>query len=409
MLQARAALLRPALPAGARLSATTITGLGWWRSRIGEHRLRGPAALRLRPARRRRARARAAQTCPRPAHGDGCGERCRRSARWSGWRSTYFLECCRLALIATVLLIRCCERLTPGKRRVLERYLRAETLAPGGFLAARSLPPVAGRSQRDPRRASAGWRQASSGDTRSLLALGSGRAWPGVRQDASLPEGYLPGAECLAWRLIAILPRHDARRSGSATFYEAGPTPGRLAVGAPGAGNGPVPVAIEVRDVSKTFQLPGHRLDTIKERVVHPFARPEVHDLHALRNVSFDVRRGEFFGIVGRNGSGKSTLLKILASIYQADSGRIRMAGTLAPFIELGVGFNTDLTAEENIVLNGVMMGLTRERGAGADRQRPRVRRAGGVHRHEAEELLVGDAGPACLLGDARRPRPTSC
>ncbi len=70
--------------------------------------------------------------------------------------------------------------------------------------------------------------------------------------------------------------------------------------------------------------------------------------------------RGEFFGIVGRNGSGKSTLLKVLASIYQADSGRVRMAGTLAPFIELGVGFNTELTAEENIVLNGVMMGLTR-------------------------------------------------
>jgi ABC-type polysaccharide/polyol phosphate transport system ATPase subunit len=82
--------------------------------------------------------------------------------------------------------------------------------------------------------------------------------------------------------------------------------------------------------------------------------------LRALDDVSFEVRRGEFFGVVGRNGSGKSTLLKILASIYRADAGSVRMAGRLAPFIELGVGFNMDLTARENVQLNGVMMGLTR-------------------------------------------------
>ena len=75
--------------------------------------------------------------------------------------------------------------------------------------------------------------------------------------------------------------------------------------------------------------------------------------------MSFDVREGEFFGIVGRNGSGKSSLLKILASIYRADAGRVRMAGRVAPFIELGVGFNPELTARENGVLNGVLMGLT--------------------------------------------------
>jgi ABC-2 type transport system ATP-binding protein len=83
-----------------------------------------------------------------------------------------------------------------------------------------------------------------------------------------------------------------------------------------------------------------------------------------LRGVSFDVRRGEFFGIVGRNGSGKSTLLKIMSSIYRADGGRIRMAGRLAPFIELGVGFNPELTARENVALNGVMMGLGRREAA---------------------------------------------
>ncbi|HET8566532.1 MAG TPA: ABC transporter ATP-binding protein [Solirubrobacterales bacterium] len=100
-------------------------------------------------------------------------------------------------------------------------------------------------------------------------------------------------------------------------------------------------------------------MDSLKERAVHPFAVREYRELHALRGISFEIRQGEFFGIVGRNGSGKSTLLKLLASIYRADSGRIRIAGRLAPFIELGVGFNQELTARENVVLNGVMMGLT--------------------------------------------------
>ncbi len=92
---------------------------------------------------------------------------------------------------------------------------------------------------------------------------------------------------------------------------------------------------------------------------MRPFSANEVRVLRALDGVSFDVYQGEFFGIVGRNGSGKSTLLKLLASIYRADAGTVRMAGRLAPFIELGVGFNPDLTARENVVLNGVMMGLT--------------------------------------------------
>ena len=116
---------------------------------------------------------------------------------------------------------------------------------------------------------------------------------------------------------------------------------------------------IEARGVEKTFRVPTHRIDTFKERVVRPFAAPDYRPLHALRDVSFDVHAGEFFGIVGRNGSGKSTLLKILASIYRADAGWIAMAGRPAPFIELGVGFNPELTARENVVLNGVMMGLS--------------------------------------------------
>jgi ABC-type polysaccharide/polyol phosphate transport system ATPase subunit len=122
---------------------------------------------------------------------------------------------------------------------------------------------------------------------------------------------------------------------------------------------GDAPVAIEARGLAKSFHIPTHRVSRLKERLAHPFARQEYRQLQALRDVSFDVHQGEFFGILGRNGSGKSTLLKILAGIYGADAGSVRMAGRIGPFIELGVGFNMELTARENIVLNGVMMGLT--------------------------------------------------
>src|SRR3954449_4984733 len=124
------------------------------------------------------------------------------------------------------------------------------------------------------------------------------------------------------------------------------------------------PVVIEARGIHKSFRIPEHRIDSLKERVAHPFTRIEYREHRALRDVSFDVHQGEFFGIVGVNGSGKSTLLKILASIYRADSGSIRVAGRLAPFIELGVGFNPELTSRENVVLNGVMMGLDRREAA---------------------------------------------
>jgi ABC-2 type transport system ATP-binding protein len=125
------------------------------------------------------------------------------------------------------------------------------------------------------------------------------------------------------------------------------------------------PVVIEARGVRKTFSIPVNRVDSLKERLTHPRASHGHRELHALRGIDFDVHQGEFFGIVGRNGSGKSTLLKILASIYRADAGTVRMAGRLAPFIELGVGFNPELTSRENVVLNGVLMGLSRREARG--------------------------------------------
>jgi ABC-2 type transport system ATP-binding protein len=119
------------------------------------------------------------------------------------------------------------------------------------------------------------------------------------------------------------------------------------------------PLAIQVESLHKTFRIPTHRVHTLKERALHPLRRTKYDEFHVLRGIEFDVLEGEFFGIVGRNGSGKSTLLKCLAGIYRTDSGTLRIRGRLSPFIELGVGFNPDLTARDNVVLNAVMMGLT--------------------------------------------------
>jgi ABC-type polysaccharide/polyol phosphate transport system ATPase subunit len=120
------------------------------------------------------------------------------------------------------------------------------------------------------------------------------------------------------------------------------------------------PPAVEIDHVSKTFRLPKQRYSTLKERVLHPLRSVDYDDLEALKDIDVTIAQGEFFGIVGRNGSGKSTLLKCLAGIYRPEKGRIAVHGRLSPFIELGVGFNPDLTARDNVVINAVMMGLSR-------------------------------------------------
>ena len=117
--------------------------------------------------------------------------------------------------------------------------------------------------------------------------------------------------------------------------------------------------AVVVDGLHKSFRLPHERVHTLKERVLHPLHRATHENFRALHPLSFSVAEGEFFGIVGRNGSGKSTLLKCLAGIYRADGGRAWIRGRLSTFIELGVGFNMDLAARDNIVLNGVMLGLS--------------------------------------------------
>ena len=120
------------------------------------------------------------------------------------------------------------------------------------------------------------------------------------------------------------------------------------------------PPAVEAHGVSKAFRLPHVRYSTLKERALHPFASSSYDTLQALADVSFDIRRGEFYGIVGRNGSGKSTLLKCIAGIYAIDGGTLDVKGRLSPFIELGVGFNPDLTARDNVLVNAIMLGLSR-------------------------------------------------
>jgi ABC-type polysaccharide/polyol phosphate transport system ATPase subunit len=117
--------------------------------------------------------------------------------------------------------------------------------------------------------------------------------------------------------------------------------------------------AVLVDGVSKTFRLPRERVHTLKERMLHPFRRSGDDELRALRDVSFRIEQGEFFGVVGRNGSGKSTLLKCLAGIYGVNAGDIYINGRVSTFIELGVGFNPDLAAYDNVMLNGTMLGLT--------------------------------------------------
>jgi ABC-type polysaccharide/polyol phosphate transport system ATPase subunit len=119
-------------------------------------------------------------------------------------------------------------------------------------------------------------------------------------------------------------------------------------------------VAIEAEGVSKSFVLPHEVTSTLKEHFLHPFRRRTFERQQALHDISFSIETGEFFGIIGLNGGGKSTLLKIIAGIYQPDSGTVRVFGQLSPFIELGVGFNPNLTGRDNIRINATLLGLSR-------------------------------------------------
>ena len=120
------------------------------------------------------------------------------------------------------------------------------------------------------------------------------------------------------------------------------------------------PVVISVKNLHKSFKLPTERAGGLKQAIFNRLKGIKGYkEQKVLNGITFDIRKGEFIGIVGRNGSGKSTLLKTLARIYFPEKGEINIAGTLIPFIELGVGFNPDLTGRENVYLNGALLGFS--------------------------------------------------
>lgn len=120
-------------------------------------------------------------------------------------------------------------------------------------------------------------------------------------------------------------------------------------------------VAVRVDNLSKSFRLPYEKHNTLKGSLLSPISsrKKGYKRLRVLKNLSFEIKQGEFFGVVGRNGGGKSTLLKLLASIYEPDKGSVEIDGKLVPFIELGVGFNPELTGRDNVYLNGALLGFS--------------------------------------------------
>lgn len=120
-------------------------------------------------------------------------------------------------------------------------------------------------------------------------------------------------------------------------------------------------IALSVRNIHKDFILPQNKNNSFKQVAVNIVRQNNKVTQRVLNGVSFDVYKGDFFGVVGRNGSGKSTLLKILAGVYTPTSGGVQVNGGITPFIELGVGFNPELSGRDNIYLNGALLGYGRK------------------------------------------------
>ncbi len=121
-------------------------------------------------------------------------------------------------------------------------------------------------------------------------------------------------------------------------------------------------IAIRVTNLHKSFKLPTEKAWGLKQAIFNRLKGVKGYkEQKVLRGLDFEVKKGEFLGIVGRNGSGKSTLLKVLSNIYVPEKGKVEIYGNLVPFIELGVGFNPELTGRENVYLNGALLGFSNE------------------------------------------------
>jgi ABC-type polysaccharide/polyol phosphate transport system ATPase subunit/glycosyltransferase involved in cell wall biosynthesis len=235
-----------------------------------------------------------------------------------GWGLIYFQHYRRLQLAVTVLKLRAGGDLAPDRAKAVNRVLGSDSLRGAAWLAARAI-------------------RARIGATETMQR-----------------DSYLLRA--VAWLRIARMRARRGSRDVSGDVEVE-----RLEL-APGAGApSELPLAAQVDGLYKSFRVPLHANQTAFTRLAHPRQRHGHRMLPVLKDISFEIGQGEFFGIIGRNGSGKSTLLKLLASIYRADRGLIRVGGQVVPIIELGLGFHPELAARDNLVVQGVMMGLTQK------------------------------------------------
>jgi ABC-type polysaccharide/polyol phosphate transport system ATPase subunit/glycosyltransferase involved in cell wall biosynthesis len=237
-----------------------------------------------------------------------------------GWGLVYYQHYRRLLLAATVLQLRFGDQLAKDKAKAVHRVLGSDSLRGMTWLSARA------------------------------LRARFGRATETMQRDSNL-------VRAIAWLRIT---RGRARRRGERDLIAAADVE-RLDL-PPGAG---APrdraLAVQIDGLYKSFRVPIRANQTLITRLLHPRSDHGHKMLPVLKDISFEIGQGEFFGIIGRNGSGKSTLLKLMASIYRADQGGIRVGGQIVPIIELGLGFHPELAARDNLVVQGVMMGLTRK------------------------------------------------
>jgi ABC-type polysaccharide/polyol phosphate transport system ATPase subunit/glycosyltransferase involved in cell wall biosynthesis len=244
-------------------------------------------------------------------------ERVRSAGVLAGWGLIYHQHYRRLQLAATVLKLRLGDELAPDRANAIDRILRGDSLRSAAWLGARAV-------------------RARFGATATMQR-----------------DRYLLRA--IAWLRIVKM---RARRRGDRDLRAAAKVE-RLEL-PPGAGAPRErPLAAQVDGLYKSFRVPLQANQTAFTRLANLRQRHGYRMLPVLKNISFEIGQGEFFGIIGRNGSGKSTLLKLLASIYRADQGQIRVGGQIVPIIELGLGFHPELAARDNLIIQGVMMGLT--------------------------------------------------
>ncbi len=165
--------------------------------------------------------------------------------------------------------------------------------------------------------------------------------------------------------------------------------------------------AVDVRNISKRFRLAHGQYNSLKERLIHGGKRQNVEDFWALDEVSLTVQQGETLGILGRNGSGKSTLLKCICGVLQPTKGEVAVRGKLAGLLELGAGFQQDLTGRENIYLNGSLLGMSKREVDRAFDAIVDFSESGGLHRRSCEVLFLGHGGTAGVR--RRRERGPRC